>query len=261
MPRRKLCANWIGAILIVCIGLVAGCAGGSLSIGPVTFGGSPPPTGILLYADSGVTILRSGRDVVRYEPGMEVMSGDTIETADGQAVIDYDDGSAVILNRATRVRLGSITLFFGEVFARIKSIASRGGGAVVTDELSASVEGTEFGVRRDLAQTGALLGRVQVYVRQGRVLCAPGTRARWSPLAVTANQAFEVDGYRAEPAPRAVDARALSRWADEAERRLRRPRVPEIRPEFTVPIGPPPTRERRYPPPSPERRYPSASPG
>jgi len=61
------------------------------------------------------------------------------------------------------------------------------------------------------------------------------------------NQAFEVVGYRAAPAARAVDAKYLSRWADDAERRLRKTRAPEIRPGIMVPIGPRPMREKpRY---------------
>jgi hypothetical protein len=246
VPKPRLSAKCIGVIFVACTALLHGCAGGSLTIGPLTVAGSRPPTGILLYADPGVTIVRPGTPSVRYEPGMELLTGDTVETADGQAVIDYDDGSVVVLNRATRVRLGSIRLFLGELFARIKSISTRGGGAVVTDELSASVEGTDYGVRRNLAEAGAALGRVQVYVRQGRVLCRPSGNARWSPLTVHANQAFEVDGYRAAPAPRAVDAAALSRWADEAERRLWRSRAPTIRPSITVPLGSKPSSGQRH---------------
>lgn len=252
MSQHKCSTNIVRAMLAMCIVLIAGCAGGSISLGPVSLGVSSPRAGTLLYADPGVTIMRAGKGLVRYEPGMEVMSGDSIETTDGQAVIDYEDGSAVILNRATRVELGSITLFFGELFARVKSIATRGGGQVVTNELSASVEGTEYGVRRDLPEAGATLARVQVFVRDGRVLCAPSARARWSPIGLTANHAFEVAGYRAAPAARAVDARALSRWADDAERRLRKSRAPEIRPAITVPIGPGPRRESPAPKPPAE---------
>jgi hypothetical protein len=235
---RKSSAHTVGAILAVCL-VIAGCAGTSFSFGPLSLDTSQPRVGTLLYADPGVTITRNGKEL-RYEPGMEVVSGDSIETANGQAVIDYDDDSAVILNRATRIQLGSIKLFFGELFARIKSIATRGGGQVVTNELSASVEGTEYGVRRDRPEAGAATGHVQVYVRDGHVLCAPGVRARWSPVALTRNQAFEVTGYHAAPAPHPVDARALSRWADDAERRLRKTRAPEIHPGITVPIGPHP---------------------
>lgn len=240
MPRRERFANLVGALLAVCLVLVGGCAGGSFSVGPFNFDAASPRTGILLYADPGVTIARDG-GLIGYEPGMEVVSGDRIETADGQAVLDYEDGSAVILNRATRVQLGSITLFFGEVFARIKSIATRGGAQVVTNELSASVEGTEFSVRRDLPAADAAIGNVQVYVREGRVLCAPGARARWAPIALTANQAFEVAGYRALLAVRTVDARTQSRWVDDTEKRLRKTRPPKIRPGMTLPIGPRPT--------------------
>ncbi len=248
MPKIKWFANTAGVTLAMCVfTLIAGCAGASFSIGPLSFDASQPRAGTLLYADPGVAVIRSGQGVVRYEPGMELLSGDSIETADGQAVIDYDDGSAVILNRATHLQLGSITLFFGELFARVKSIATRGGGQVVTNELSASVEGTEYGVRRDLPAADAASGNVQVYVREGRVLCAPSARARWSPIALTVNQAFEVVGYRAAPAVRAVDAKYLSRWADDAERRLRKARTPEIHPGIMVPIGPRPPREKpRY---------------
>lgn len=255
MPQGKRSAYIAAALLAACITLLAGCAGGSFSIGPLTLGAAPPRTGTLLYADPGVRITRGSQGPVAYEPGMEVLSGDSIETADGQAVLDYDDGSAVIINRATRLQLGSITLFFGELFARVKSIATRGGGQVVTNELSASVEGTEYGVRRDLPAGDAAPGNVQVYVRDGRVLCTPGARARWSPIALTVNQSFAVAGYRAAPAARTVDARALSRWADDAERRLRKTRTPKISPSIAVPIGP------AGPRPSPRRVPHYESPG
>jgi FecR protein len=246
VPKPSLSAKWIGLVGIVCTILLDGCAGTALTIGPLTLVGSQRPTGILLYADRGVTIMRTGSGPVGYESGMEVLAGDTIETAGGQAVLDYDDGSVVVLNRATRIRLGSIWLFLGELFARVKSIASRGGGTVVTDELSASVEGTEYGVRRDLVGANTAPGRVQVYVRQGRVSCAPSGGASWSPITVAANQAFEVEGYRAAVAPRAVDARSLSRWADEAEQRLWKPRVPTIGTIISVPLSPQRPRPPRH---------------
>lgn len=208
----------------------AGCAGVSLNIGPLSLADSAPRTGTLLYADPGVVVTRHGHGVIYYEPGMEVVTGDSIETADGQAVIDYKDGSVVVLNRATRVRLGSISLFFGEIFARIKSIATRGGGQVLTDELSASVEGTEYGVRRELPSGSNAPGNVSVFVREGHVLCAPGGRAKWSPVRLTENQSLAVAGYRAPAGVRPVDAGALSRWADQAEQRLRQARTPPMQP-------------------------------
>jgi len=253
-PKWSAFASRMFLILTIML-LVAGCAGVSLNIGSVSLDTSPPRAGSLLYADPGITVTRSGQGVIRYEPGMEVVSGDSIETADGQAVIDYDDGSVVVLNRATRVRLGSVTLFFGELFARIKSIATHGGGQVVTDELSASVEGTEYGVRRELPAGGAAPGNVRVMVRQGHVLCAPSPRARWSPVRLAENQSIEVAGYRAPPGVRAVDASALSRWADAAEQRLRQARRPEIHPGITVPINPMPMEPLNPRPRAPNNNY------
>lgn len=242
MLRSNRSVHTVGFILALCTLLIAGCAGVSYNLGPLSLGTSTPRKGTLLYADQGVTITRGSQASVNYYPGMEVKIGDSIETTDGQAVIDYDDGSVVILNSRTRIQLGSITLFFGELFARVKSIATHGGGRVVTDELAASVEGTEYGVRRTSLSMESTLGKVQVYVREGHVLCSPGARAHWLPLTITKNQMFEVAGYRGAPATRVVDARSLSRWADEAERRLRKPRVPEktrvpeVSPNIRAPI-------------------------
>lgn len=211
---------------VLSVSLLAGCALGL------------PRTGILLYADPEVTVERPGQGKIANTPGMEVYAGDSIDTAGGQAVIDYDDGSTVMLNRATRVQLGSITLFVGELFARIKSILKEGGGQVVTNEVSASVEGTEYGVRRIGGYQTAAPGAVTVYVRQGRVLCAPGVSGAWLPVALTENLALSATGNRAPPAPQRVDARVLSRWADEAEQRLWKPRPAPV--GFSINLWPGP---------------------
>jgi hypothetical protein len=81
---------------------------------------------------------------------------------------------------------------------------------VVTDELSASVEGTEYGVRRELPSGSNAPGNVSVFVREGHVLCAPGTRAKWSPVRLAENQSLAVSGYRAPAGARPIDARALT---------------------------------------------------
>lgn len=244
MEQNNRSAIAFGAVLALCSILIFGCTGVSFNLGPLSLDTAPPRTGTLLYADQGVTITRDGQKPVLYDSGMEVMTGDIIATTDGQAVIDYADGSAVILNRGTRIQLGSIKLFFGELFARVKSIAKQGGGQVVTNELAASVEGTEYGVRRDVPGAETALGNVQVYVQKGRVLCSPSVHAHWLPITLSENQMFEAAGYRGSPAARAVDARALSRWADDAERRLRKTRAPDNRPSLLVPTS---LRSRRVP--------------
>lgn len=214
----------IGALFALGAVLITGCSGVSLDLGPLGFRSSVSPTGTLLYADSGVIVIRD-QVAVHLVPGMEMKSGDIIETTDGQAVLDYDNGNVVMLNSRTRIQLGSIKLFFGELFAKIKSITRQGGGQVVTDELTASVEGTEYGIGRDLPTAGGTAANVQVYVRAGHVLCSPGPTASWSPLSITVNQMYEITGHRRASAVRSVDALSLSRWADVAERRLKKKRT------------------------------------
>jgi hypothetical protein len=193
---------------------------------------------------------------------MALQIGDVIQTADGYAVIDFDRGNVVDLRPNTRIALGSITLFFGELFARVVDIATHGGGQVVTDELAASVEGTEYAVRHAVAPGSASsgAGSTAVIVRAGRVRCAPGASGSWPAVVVGANLAFRAENGRALGPPSPVDAAAETRWADEVERRLLRsrprgyippvgwPRGPRTRPTRpTPPTRPPPSR----PPPRP----------
>ena len=66
MLRNKCSVNAAAVILALCIvSLIAGCAGASFSIGPLSFDASQPRTGTLLYADPGVTVTRSGQGVIR----------------------------------------------------------------------------------------------------------------------------------------------------------------------------------------------------
>jgi hypothetical protein len=214
--------------LALCVALLAGCADASFGLGPVVVAGGAPQKGTLLYSDPGVSVERPDKGVIRNPSGMQLLPGDIVDTAGGQAVIEYDDGSTVTLNRQTRVQLGSIKLLVGELFAKIKSIAKQGGGQVVTKELSASVEGTEYDVHRSEGYPATAPGNVAVFVREGRVLCTPGSDASWSPILLTENLSLAVVGTRGPSAPQRVNAGALSRWADEAESRLRKPRASPV---------------------------------
>ena len=157
---------------------------------------------------------------------MALQTGDVIQTADGYAVIDFDRGNVVDLRPNTRIALGSITLFFGELFARIVDIATHGGGQVVTDELAASVEGTEYAVRRTVASGygTSSAGSTAVIVRAGHVRCAPGASGAWPEVVVGANLVFRVENTRPVGPPSPIDAAAETRWAGEVERRLLGPR-------------------------------------
>lgn len=197
--------------------LVASC--GPVSVGPFTY--APPARNQhpALYADPGVHIIRADKGPIAYQPGMEILVGDTIETGDGFAVLDMGEDNVVTLNRRTRIQLGSIRLFFGEIFSRISRITRRGSGQVLTNEVSASVEGTEYAVRREVSNRRGAPGTSQVIVRRGKVRCEPAAGTAWTAITLTENYALRIDGPRVGKAMR-VDAQAEMRWADEAEKRL-----------------------------------------
>jgi hypothetical protein len=216
-------------------------------------GGSTRSSAPLLYADPGVRVERPSQGEITYRTGMELQTGDIVQTAGGNAVIDFNDDNVVALRDNTRIQLGSIKLFFGEVFARISQIAQRGGGQVTTDELSASVKGTEYSVRRSPATDGADVGNTAVVVRRGRVLCEDPGR-QWTPQELAENNRFSVVNGQPPQPVQYVNAQAETAWADEVLRRLWRTSGPQ--PKFNIIV---PTQPHRDPPrdrPSPPRRPP-----
>jgi ferric-dicitrate binding protein FerR (iron transport regulator) len=237
-PARRG-ARWARGLLLA---LLCGCAG--LHEGPVHPGMDSRATLPRLYADPGVRIERPAQGLIAYTKGMALQTGDVIQTADGYAVIDFDRGNVVDLRPNTRIQLGSITLFFGELFARIVDIAAHGGGQVVTDELAASVEGTEYAVRRTVApgHGNGSAGSTAVIVRAGHVRCGPRASGAWPEVVVGANLVFRVETTRAPDPPSPIDAVAETRWAEEVERRLLKPRAPVPGSPIRRPRGP---RQRR----------------
>lgn len=220
-------------------------AAGTFCFGPfcTSAGTDSRPAVPLLYADPGVRVERSPQGEVPYRSAMELQIGDIVQTAAGYAVIDYGDDNVVALRDNTRVQLGSIKLFLGEVFARISQIAQRGGGQVTTDELSASVKGTEYSVRRSPVADRADIGNTSVIVRRGRVLCEDPAR-RWAPQELPENNIFQVKSGETPQPPQYVNAQAATAWADDALRRLLSPTGP--RPNFNIIV--PPSQPHRDPP-------------
>jgi hypothetical protein len=220
-------------------------AAGTFCFGPfcTSAGTDSRPAVPLLYADPGVRVERSPQGEVPYRSAMELQIGDIVQTAAGYAVIDYGDDNVVALRDNTRVQLGSIKLFLGEVFARISQIAQRGGGQVTTDELSASVKGTEYSVRRSPVADRADIGNTSVIVRRGRVLCEDPAR-RWAPQELPENNIFQVKSGETPQPPQYVNAQAATAWADDALRRLLTPTGP--RPNFNIIV--PPSQPHRDPP-------------
>jgi ferric-dicitrate binding protein FerR (iron transport regulator) len=175
-------------------------------------------------------------------------------------VIYFDRGNVVDLRPNTRVALGSITLFFGEMFARIVDVATHGGGQVLTDELAASVEGTQYAVRRAVTSGygSNSAGSTAVIVRDGHVRCAPRGTGTWPAVAVGANFVLRVEGPRMLGPPGPIDAVAETRWSEEVERRLLGPRRAVSGASVWLPTPRP--RPRSTPPP-PSRPAGTSGPG
>ncbi len=235
MKNAQLHSWCLAALLTFSASLCNAAAG--FCFGPFCMNTDSRPGTPLLYADPGVRIERPSQGEVQYRSGMELQTGDIIQTAAGYAVIDFNDDNLVALRDNTRIQLGSIKLFLGEVFARISQIAHRGGGQVTTDELSASVRGTEYSVRRSLVADRADLGNTAVIVRKGRVLCEdPGNR--WAPQELAENNIFLVQSGQPPQPPQYVNAQTATAWADDAFRRLLRTSGPQPKIKVIVPSHP-----------------------
>ena len=233
------------------------CSGATLCIGPFCVNTAGSRAGIpLLTADPGVRIERPSQGEVPYQSGMALQTGDIIQTTDGHAVIDFDDGNVVALRNHTRIQLGSIKLFLGEVFARISQLVQRGGGQVTTDELSASVRGTEYSVRRTLSPNRTDAGNTAIIVRQGSVLCEDPAKL-WANVELTENSIMRVEGTQAPRPPQYVNAAAETGWADDTLKRLLVARESPAPGGTYTPIPrarPPPQAPPKAPPPRPVPR-------
>jgi FecR protein len=259
--------SWLLSTLVACSAFLSSCTGvcvGDVCLNVESQSGIP-----LLYADVGVRVERPAKGELPYQSGMVLLTGDVVQTTGGFAVIDFDDDYVIALRENTRIEVGSITLFLGEVFAHIGKIVERGGGQVTTDELSASVRGTEYSVRRTPFPGRADLGNTAVIVRNGTVLCEDRVSRRWPAVEVAQNRMFRVEGKQLPRPPQYVDAQAETGWADKVVQRLLVRRPSGIRPEIGIPfsVGPQSPRDRPSPqspssssPSSPSSSPPSSSP-
>jgi hypothetical protein len=249
--------NLLLAALVAASALLGSCTG--VCVGGVCMNMDDQSGVPLLHADTGVRVERPGQGELPYQPGMALQTGDVVQTSGGFALIDFDDDNIVVLRENTRIQLGSIKLFLGEVFTRIGRIVDRGGGQVTTDELSASVRGTEYSVRRTPLSGRPETGSTAVIVRNGTVLCEDRAGRRWPAVEVTQNRIFRVEGKQVPRPPQSVDAQAETAWADKVILRLLVRRPSAIQPQIDIPfsVGPQSPRDRQRPPrPSPEKPSP-----
>ena len=178
--------------------------------------------------DSAVQIYRA--NVRQSNPlSLRLQKGDEIQTgADSSALLEFADGNEIIIAPNTRVRIGSLEVLFGRVFARVRGLFSTS-----SDTVGAEVEGTEYLFERGPA------GAVQVLVFDGTVRCR-SLQTRWAPQRVGAGQRFRI-GYDGATVPH-VDAmpealrRETLRWVDSV-RSVATPRFSLGKLPFQINIG------------------------
>ena len=181
-PRRRY--RWL--VLVPLLLALVGCAG-------VREGGLPP---VQLWqiarevpgadprwqradaATAGVRVWRGGREIA-VQRLMELLPGDEIETgANAAAVLRFRDAGDTLVLERTRVRIGSLEVIFGRMFALLRNRFT-----VTSETVVAGVEGTRFlfEVGRDRA--------VRVAVADGAVVCRSPQDA-WAPVRLQANEAL-----------------------------------------------------------------------
>ena len=141
-----------------------------------------PARYIGVYGDDLSNAVALFRDGVRMRPTIPqiLQQGDEMEMGrDVICVWRYAIGD-VYIDSATRVRVGSLDVLFGKIFARV-----RGAFSVENRNVVAGVEGTEF------AFEVAADGTTQITVLDGTVLSS-SKNLPWKPLRVTRGQAFTV---------------------------------------------------------------------
>ena len=152
--------------------------------------------------EAGVRILRNGQSI-RVLPNMRLELGDEVHSGDAAVVLRWRGPPAdgeVVLEPHTRVRIGSLEVLFGKVFANVRGFFRVGSESVV-----AAVEGTRFLVS---VQPGR---STRIAVAEGAVRCTP-RNATWPPVRLSAGEALNATpGARPTVGP--ADPRELARGA------------------------------------------------
>lgn len=162
----------------------------------------------LYYRDDPnlIRVERAGR-AIPVSDGMALFENDIVETMGSYARIEFSPRDHAWLDASTRVRVGPLWLFFGRIFASVGTPFR-----IETEDVTASPEGTRFGVRRN-RQTGDYA----VVVETGQVRC---TGRRLSFLHVVQTGAALYATPQKQPAPpKQVPPAELQReigWASRA---------------------------------------------
>ncbi|MGH8536207.1 MAG: FecR domain-containing protein [Gammaproteobacteria bacterium] len=143
------------------------------------------------------------------------------------AIVRYTNGSVVYVRPGSRVRLGSISVDLGAIFAKVRGAFLRGAFQVDTEFVIAGAQGTEYEVKVDARNS------VSVTVLEGQVLCTSKT-GRWRSFVMSAGQKVNILGSAARDAASDDDIREIRRWVARLEAT---DRLPRERPERRERIG------------------------
>ena len=158
-----------------------------------------------------VSVTRGGQRRLVGAP-YALQKGDIVETGPGVGVlIQFENGGRAILAPRTRVRLGSLEVFFGKVLADL-----RGRFELFDESLVAALGGTRLLFE---SRPGR---RTEVAVLEGWVQCR-SRRGAWAPVRVTAGQRLSADQRGRRPPRVRPMTRAEIRELEQWERAFGRP--------------------------------------
>lgn len=196
-----------GLTLLLCGLWLVGCAT-STRLDKVVREDPASPVGYIEVTSgygSAVTVSRGGRPLPLDVPLM-LQTGDEIEThGSNGAIIRYANGDEVVLGPRTRVRLGSLEVLFGQIFASVRGLFSAEDESVL-----AAVEGTRFMFATDRPRG------TRVVVLEGVVRCS-SRAGLWDSVRLGPADALRLDDPDL-PAPRVTPATRfelgeIERWS------------------------------------------------
>ena len=135
---------------------------------------------------------------------MVLLPGDEIETGQNvAAVLRFRDAGDTLMLKGTRVRIGSLEVLFGRVFAQLRNRFTVSSQTVV-----AGVEGTRF-----LFEVGRNRA-VRIAVADGAVVCRSPQDA-WAPVRLRVNESL-LSRYpgRGRPTVSKADAREMRAYEE-----------------------------------------------
>lgn len=187
VQHRRMTHNLVSIIILSCMLLVgSGCSQISLQQIASLRGAESDSYTTHEAGQDEVKLYRNGQSV-EVRRGMALHPGDEIETSEqGSVIIRFAKQGRVTVFPKSKVRIGSLEVLFGKIFADVRGLFSTSGGAV-----TAGVEGTQYLFEVD-AQ-----GNVRTLVVEGAVNCS-SRDGRWSAKRVSSGSQLWVPASPAE---------------------------------------------------------------